>query len=117
MKVKLLTRFLGFFHSLLSSPSKEIAVAVRLAARDVRSNLGSNVEWKREETTMDPWSINKSTLRSVLTLIETEMPAEADAWRVQYLASLLDQRLYHHYNSNKEMEARLSELIDSLVIN
>ena len=110
MKVKLLTRFLGFFHSLLSSPSKEITVAVRLAARDVRSNLGSNLAWIREETNMDPWSINKSTLRSLLTLVETETPTEADQWRVPYLASLLDQRLYYHYNAHNEMETIMSRV-------
>ena len=43
LEVSLLERFLGFFKSLLASPSQEMVVVALLASRDVRSTLGSNL--------------------------------------------------------------------------
>ena len=117
MRVKLLTCFLGFFHSLLSSPSEEVSVVARLAARDVRSSVGSNLAIIRDETKLDPWMLNKTTLSSTMTKIETAEPEDEDKWRISYLVSLHDQRLYHKYTADSQSEDRLSELIDSLVRN
>ena len=43
LRVNLLMRFHTFFRSLLVSPSPEVQVAALLAARDLRSSLGSNL--------------------------------------------------------------------------
>ena len=43
LQASLLSRFHGFFRSLLESPSHEVSVVARLSARDARSNLGSNL--------------------------------------------------------------------------
>ena len=43
LRVNILTRFRGFFRSPLDSPSWEVVVVARLAARDVRSTVGSNL--------------------------------------------------------------------------
>ena len=43
LEARLLLNFVGFFKSLLNSPNKEVAVAARLAGRDVRSSVGKNL--------------------------------------------------------------------------
>ena len=42
---------------------------------------------------------------------------EVDVWRVTYLQRLLTQRLQAHYTCNREEEERLTNLVNSLVIN
>ena len=71
----------------------------------------------REETGLEPWQTEKHILKSVLMIQEHEIPTTEDKWRVHYLARLLDERLLNHYQSNIEEETRLSELINSLVVN
>ena len=50
MKAGLLSKFVGFFRSLITSPSSEVMVVAMLAARDDRSNLGKNLPLVRETT-------------------------------------------------------------------
>ena len=117
MKVKLLTRFRSFFRGLLVSPSREVQVIARLAARDMRSTLGSNLALIREMTGLDPWVAAPSHLRQALVTAETtEVPA-GEEWRVQYLHKLLELRLQSHYSGQQEEEATLTSLLDSLVVN
>ena len=49
LRVNLLLRFRTFFRSLLNSPSPEVQVAVHLAARYLRSPVGSNLALLRKE--------------------------------------------------------------------
>ena len=117
MKVKLFTRFIGFFRSLLESPSREVSVTARLGARDLRTSVGQNLDLIRRETGLDPWCLSKQTLRSVLMENEkTEVPA-GDEWRCQFLMKLLDMRQTHHYAGNSDEEKHCQSLIDSLVVN
>ena len=89
----------------------------RLAARDIRSTLGSNLALLREITGLDPWVVSPAHLKEQLVSSEeVPVPAE-DLWRVPYLKKLLDQRLDAHYAGNQEELDRLSPLIDSLVVN
>ena len=53
-KISLMYRFHKFFHSLLISPSSEVQFLARLAARDLRTNTGSNLAYLRDETGLDP---------------------------------------------------------------
>ena len=50
---------------------------------------------------------------------EKEMVAvlPEDAWRGPFLQKLLEQRMQHSYSADKENEARVHNLIDSLCIN
>ena len=50
MKAGLLSKFVGFLRSLITSPSSEVMVVGMLAARDVRSNLGKNLALVRDTT-------------------------------------------------------------------
>ena len=117
MRVKLLTRFLGLFQNLVDNVSYKVSVVSRLAARDIRTNLGSNISLIREETQLDPWSTDKGTLRHVLTSNEREEVKKEDIWRCPFLTTLLQEKLYHQYRSNTEDETRVNMLINSLVIN
>jgi hypothetical protein len=117
LRVSLLTRYRTFFRSLLDSPSPEVQVAALLAARDLRSSVGSNLALLREESGLDPWTVAPGRLKAALLRAEeTPVPA-ADAWRVPYMWRLLEERLQHYYCGNKEEEKRVQGLLDSLVTN
>ena len=72
LHVSLLHRFTNFFRGLISSPSQEVTVLALLAARDLRSSTGSNLEMVRTMTGLDPWTVGRSELRS--TLNRTRIP-------------------------------------------
>ena len=117
LRVNLLLRFRKFFRSLLTSPSPEVQVAALLAARDIRSSVGSNLALLGEETGLDPWTCPTGQLRAALTHAEeVSVPAE-DAWRVPYTWRLLEERLRHFYSGDIQEEQRVQGLLDSLVTN
>ena len=64
LRVNLLLRFRGFFRSLLTSPIPEVQVAALLAARDLRSSVGSNLALLGEETGLEPWTCSWAKLRA-----------------------------------------------------
>ena len=117
LRVRLLTQSLGFFHGLLSSPSKEAAVAARLSARDLRTNLGSNLALIREETNLDPWETDKATIQAALQFAEWREIPHGDEWRCEYLWKLLNQKLGFYYDGKVDEEKMTLELINSLVVN
>ena len=117
MKAGLLSKFVGFFRSLITSPSSEVMVVAMLAARDVRSNLGKNLSLVRETTGLDPWVARPGQLRAALNLSDRREVPEMDLYRVPLLQKLLGQRLQAHYMTNVEEEERLTALINSLVVN
>ena len=117
LKVNLLTQFHGFFRGLLDCPSHEVRVVTLLAARDIRSNLGSNMALLQNQTGLNPWVIGRSNLKQELKKAERVMIPDSDIWRVDYLQRLLNERLVAHYKCNQEEEKKLINLINSLVIN
>ena len=117
MKAGLLSKFVGFFRSLITSPSSEVMVVAMLAARDVRSNLGKNLSLVRETTGLDPWVARPGQLRTALDLSDRREVPAMDQYRVPLLQKLLGQRLQAHYLADVREEERLKALIDSLVVN
>ena len=117
LRASLMHRFIGFFRGLVDSPSYEVVVVARLAARYVRSNLGANLALVKTQTGLDPWMARMGQLRAALDRADRVAVPEADSWRVAYLRKLLAQRLQAHYSADKHEEERLQTLIDSLVIN
>ena len=95
-------RFFGFFHSLLSSSSHEVAALAILASHDRRSNLGANLTHLKELTKLDPWAIGRDQLNYALIHQEfaTKTP-DADFWRPPLLQKFLIQRLSARYDGNK----------------
>ena len=96
LRVNLLVRFHTFFRSLLVSPSPEVQVAALMAARDIRSSVGSNLALLREESGLDPWTCSTGQLRAALQQAEEVPVPEEDAWRVLYTWRLLQ----HFYSGN-----------------
>ena len=103
LQVNLLLRFRTFFQSLLSSPSPEVQVTARLAARDLQSSVGSNLALLQEESgSLDPWTVSPGQLRAALLWTEAEPVREEDSWRIPCLHRLLTEQLLHHNSGNKE---------------
>ena len=95
--MNLLLRFRTFFRSLLVSPSHEVQVAVRLAARDIRSPVGSNLALLRKESGgLDPWTCSPGQLKAALVKSEAVPVPDADTWRLPYLRRLLTERTNHY---------------------
>ena len=117
MKASLSSKFIGFFHCLITSPSNEVMVVTMLAARDLRSNLGKNLSMVRETTGLDPWVARPGQLRAALNLSDRREVPEMELYRVPLLQKLLGQRLQAHYMADVEEEERLTALINSLVVN
>jgi hypothetical protein len=116
LRVSLLHRFVMFFRGLLAGPSPEVAAVALLAARDLRSTLGSNLALVRELTGLDPWTAASSRLRAALEAVDRAEVPEQDSWRVGALQKLLTAWLQAHYVADKREEERLQGLIASLVI-
>ena len=117
LRVDLLARYCKFFRSLLVSPSPEVQAAALLAARDLRSSVGSNLALLREESGLDPWTCPMGRLKRALQEAEeVPIPAE-DAWRGPYMWRLLTERLRFYYNGDIEEEKKVQELLDALVTN
>ena len=117
LRVNILTRFQGFFWSLLDSPSWEVAVVARLAARDVRSSVGANLQLIQRESGLDPSMVGPGQLQSALLAADHLQVLPEDEWPVVYLQRLLTERLQAHYAGEESEETRLKVLIDSLVRN
>jgi hypothetical protein len=117
LRASLLHRFTFFFRGLLASASGEVAVMARLAARDVRSTIGSNLALVRQETGLDPWVAGRAELRAALEAADQALVPQLDSWRAPALEKLLTARLQAHYAGDKGEEGRLQGLIDSLVTN
>ena len=111
--VTLMLRQAKFFHSLLDSPSCEVQVLSRLSARDVRSNLGSNLSHIQRESRLDPWIFGGERLKDQLCDFHHVPVPEADSWRIGYMAKLQCQRLLHHFNGC-EKDEHLEAIVHSL---
>ena len=88
-----------------------------LAARDLRSSTGSNLEMVRTMTGLDPWTVGRSELRSALDRALRRDVPDQDTWRAPYLQKLLASRLQAHYLADQKEVMRLEALINSLVAN
>ena len=116
-KEEIFSRWLGFFKSLLTSPSKEVSVLARLCSSDLQSTLGRNRRYVEDLTKLDPMHVNSKLVMDILRRKEiVEVPDEAE-WRLPYLTKLLEQRQLSSYRVEVEKEKELSSLIDSLCIN
>ena len=113
-KNDILARYVTFFQSLRKSPCMEVSVLAHMVARDIRTTTGNNLSLIRELTATDPWSTTSSQVKKVLCDRQAQVP-EQDAWRIGYLAKLLEQRGELHYNMGDTSE--LSDQIDSLCMN
>ena len=66
---------------------------------------------------MNPWTAPAGMLRNALQAVELVAVPHQDAWRLPYLASLLNQRRIASQSAMDIEVERINELISSLVIN
>ena len=116
-RVDILSRFVKFFHGLRSSASYEVQVLSRLLARDMLSVTGKNLRLIQELTQLNPWTASNGGLKAALERSEQADVPVLDRWRLPYLCSLLSQRSQAYYMVMEDEEERLSDLINSLVVN
>ena len=69
-RVDIMTRYVGFYRSLVRSSSHEVAVLAGLAGQDIRSTTGSNLRLLRELTGLDPIAFGSSRLKEALIQAE-----------------------------------------------
>ena len=113
----LLSRFHKFFVSLIDNENCEVSVIARLAARDLRSNLGSNLRLLKDTSGLDPWCTGTNAMKQrLIRSCVREIPPK-DLWRVPYLQKLLAARQWAYYNTEGDTVKEITALIDSLVAN
>ena len=60
-----------------------------LAARDLQSNVGSNLSLIRDITGLDPWGKTANTMKARLRQGLVLLVSDHDRWKVSYLDKLL----------------------------
>ena len=114
----ILGRYVGFYQSLLSSPSKEVIILARVVAKDIRSTTARNLRLVEEETGGLSWSTSTRRIKERLMEREPVVP-RGELWRIKYLGKLLEKRdtlIYQGLEESDQVEL-LQSLIDSLCTN
>ena len=118
VKRDILSRYAGFYRSLLRSPCREVSILARIVAKDIRTTTARNLKFLEEETGGKTWAASALMVKKALIAGEKVVPAE-DSWRVPYLGKLLEERdklVYQGLEDSKEVES-VQSLIDSLCTN
>ena len=92
-------------------------VLSRLLARDRQSVTGKNLLLVQELSGINPWTATPGRLKAALQAEEVVDVPALDRWRLSYLSSLLRERGEAHYLALEDDEQRITDLINSLVIN
>ena len=114
-RIDILGRYLGFYRSLLSSPSREVNILARIVAKDIRSTTAKNLRLLEVETEGMTWSTSTSRVKEKLLQSKPRVPQE-DHWSMKYLGNLLEQRdqlKYAGLEDGVQVEL-IQSLIDSL---
>ena len=102
----LLARWVKFYQSLFTSPSPELAVIARVAARDLRSTTGANNRLIHDATGLDARTATSQQVRSELRAREEAMTDGEEAVALE-LTSLLEDRALME---QQDMDTRLISL-------
>ena len=109
LRNQVLSRYCGFFHSLLNSQSQEVRLLCNMVARDRNSNTADNLKYIEELSKLSPWSYSGSKIKDNMPVKKTP---ECEKWRIGLLDTLLTMRTQkHHLNTDT---SRLNAMIDSL---
>ena len=90
IRQQVLTRYVKFFRSLLSSPSKEVAVVSRIVGSDASTNTGKNLLNMFLETKLKPMSSPLHLFYESI-LKPADIPT-SDTWRLNLLSKYLKIR-------------------------
>ena len=105
-----LARYVGFYQSLLKSPSKEVAVVSRIVGKDATTTTGNNLLSLRLETGLDVRLGQVLKTKKALD-VKPAVP-EVDSWRLPLLSKYLKNR--SDLKISCENTERIDELISSL---
>ena len=87
----------------------------RLAARDIRTNLGSNLVQIKCKSGQDPWLYGGKRKRDELQKYNESTVPKNDNWRISYSQQLLAMKLEMFYAGAKD-GIQVDDLINQLVI-
>ena len=105
----MLARYTSFFHSLLKSPSAEVALLANIVAREPSSNTGDNIAYVKDLTKLSPWSFSASRVKAALP---SQAVPENERWRLGLMTSLVMMR-NNRYASSEDFK-QVVAMIDSL---
>ena len=76
-----------------------------------------NLRLIKDRTGLNPWSASTRSVIDALTESFVVSVPDEDVWRLNYLCSLISQRRMAKVAFQPDEEKRLTELINSLVMN
>ena len=86
----------------------------RIAARDIRSNLGEKLDY-RQETGLDPWLFGNRRIKEELVAYNVSTVPSTDNWRIDYVSKLLMQRQVASFYGDDKVWTETNELLHTLV--
>ena len=110
LRNQILSRYPGFFRSLLGSPSKEVRILARLVSSDPRSSTCLNLRYLSQLSgLMQPEQFSSEKVR--VSLPVTKVP-ESENWRIGLITSLF--KLKHEKLHEAKDFGHICRMIDSL---
>ena len=93
LRQQALTRYVGFYSSLLSSPCKEVAVVSRIVGRNANTTTGRNLLNLQLETGLNASRNSVKKYKDHFQAIVESVP-EIDVWRIPLLTNTVKTRLH-----------------------
>ena len=90
IRQQVFARYIGFYQSLVKSPSKEVAVISRIVGQDAASTTGNNLLSLRIETGLDAKTAPISKVKEALD-VKMTVP-EVDCWRLPLVSKYIKIR-------------------------
>ena len=91
VRQQVMSRYAGFYQSLLNSPSREVAIVSRMVGRNVSTNTGSNLFNISKEFNMDIHRTTPFKLKMSILSSTSQVPS-MDQWRLPLLSQYLQIR-------------------------
>ena len=110
LRPQILSRYPGFLRGLLSSPSKEVRMLVRLAKEDPRSTTCLNLRYLRQMTGLQ--QVEKYASWRVKDALGRKEVPENEMWRLGLLTNLLSMKMDKF--TKVQDSKQLCAMIDSL---
>ena len=111
-KAEIMARFVELLCGLRSAPSHEVRTMVAMVSWDLRTVTGKNIRTVECKSGCDTWTDSTGRVREAVMERELVAVPEEDAWRLPYLAKLLERRQRQYYLGLGTEDVQ--ELIDSL---
>ena len=86
-----------------------------LVARDLQTTTARNIRLLQCKSGTDPWTVGLGRLRERLVSNEVADIPHQEAWKVEYLGSLLRQMQEAKYLAQVDRMTYIQGLVDSLV--